>query len=126
MGLASLFLRSFAPAVLAVFLIAASSCTSAEKERLQLEQPNTAIDRLDLQVTPLWMVNKLVEKPVPQPRLLSTPDLDRKRKSDAGGRPLDVTLTGVSVLCVCALGPVLIIVAVIGAVIRVNRQKPLA
>lgn len=126
MKLASLSLRLLALVFLIVSLITASFSTSAEKEGRQLKQPNTAIDRLDPQVTPLWTVSKLVELPVSQTKLLSTPDLDRKRTRDVDGRPLEVTLTGVSVLCVCALGSVLIIMAVIGVVIRANRQKPLA
>lgn len=115
-----------APVLLFICILLASSHGSTSVESLDIQQPNNTEVHFAYHITPLQLVNELTEMPVSLPSLLPTPVPDSGSMGGAGSRPLGVTLLGLSVLCTCALGPTLIIVAILGFVIRANRQRQIA
>jgi hypothetical protein len=120
-GVASLF-HLLIPALLAISFLVAGLFMLVRAESLPLEQPNGREDWLGQSMDPLEVVDEAGELPAPGTSLLVTQWPDQGTKGITRSRPLGITLLGLSLLCTCALGPVLIIGAVIGIVIRANRQ----
>jgi hypothetical protein len=59
---------------------------------------------------------------MPAPVLIVTPAPEPGLLGGVRGRPILITLLGVSILCICALVPLLIIGLGLGIAIRANRQ----
>jgi hypothetical protein len=59
---------------------------------------------------------------MPAPVLITTPAPEPGLLGGVRGRPILITLLGLSVLCICALVPLLIIGLGLGMAIRANRQ----
>jgi hypothetical protein len=121
--MSSVGLRILALLILGTCLLVARFSAPARAENPTPEQFSAAQDHLGQSVAHLAAVGEITGMPAPV--LIATPAPEPGILGGVRGRPLGMTLFGLSVLCLCAVGPVLIIMVVMGVVIRTNRQKPM-